>query len=67
MTKKAKNDSPAVIYVRREEDGTCRYFLADKDPAMLMHNVGDRAHLARYTFSDVVEASTDVKLKPRHP
>jgi hypothetical protein len=53
---------PTVIYVRREEDGGLRYFTADTDPAVLMHGVGDRAQLARYTFADTVKASSEVRL-----
>jgi hypothetical protein len=61
-SKKSHGSFPAVIYVRKEQDGEFRYFMADKDPAVLMHGVGDSAKLARYTFADTVTASTEVKL-----
>jgi hypothetical protein len=56
--KTTRKGFPMVIYVRKEEDGGLRYFTADKDPAVLMHGVGDRAQLAR-TAAPIIAAEFD--------
>lgn len=63
--RKKHHGFPIVIYVRKEEDGSLKYFTADKDPEKLLHGAGDSAVLARYTIADRVNAKLVAKLKEK--
>lgn len=61
--KKQHAGFPPVIYVKREQDGSLKYFLCGERPEQLHLEVGETAELARYTFCDHVHAEVKVVLK----
>jgi hypothetical protein len=60
--KKTHGGFPAVVYVKREENGSLRYFVCGEHAEDLPFEVGETAEVARYTFADHVKAKVKVVL-----
>jgi hypothetical protein len=64
MTKKKKNHGfPMVIYVRKDQDDNVEWYSADPQPGVLLVQDDKNIMLGRYTLSDTVEASLEVKFE----
>ena len=60
--KKTHGGFPPVVYVKREGDGSLRYFVCGETAEDLPLAVGETAEVARYTFADHVQAKVKVVL-----
>lgn len=60
--KKTHGGFPAVVYVKREENGDLRYYLCGERPEQLPFEVGETAELARYTFAGHIKAEAKIVL-----
>jgi hypothetical protein len=65
--KKTHGGWPPTIYVKRESDGTLKYFLCGERPEQLHFEVGEVADIATYSFNGHVKAEAVIKLGDDKP
>lgn len=66
MPKKLKkypaSEWPEQVFLKREEDGSTRYFVCSENVNELGFEVGESATLARYVLLDTVTADAEITI-----